>query len=386
MSVESSRLGERPLMSDGSTGKKPATGTDWDVLRKMTEQEIRAGIAEDSDIVPTDEEFWRGARVVVPRARKRVTLRLDRDIAEWLQRNVQTEDQLNALLREAIKAGDKPHGLREDEVRFAGEEGVEGAVVSDFPRAWRDWRLDFDHPFFEYCETVIRNWWEGNLEPSSVLQMDHIPEPHLPFGSTERPLVFVTLNPGGGFEAQTREAITRFDSPVARALPYRDNARRLARYYRYPNVINDNARHRIEAMISFAARLGFSGVLQLEAIPFHSSALAGSELPKLTQRRDVSEYQTKLRSFLREPPCAIAISAAKAPFSRSTKVRYFADLFGLDVGSFGSIELKSGVSGPTVGALHAKNGEKARVITCRDGHNGLPGRASLERLAAKLID
>jgi uncharacterized protein (DUF4415 family) len=373
-------------MTDGPTGKKSATGTDWDALRKMTEQEIRAGIAEDGDVVPTDEEFWRGARVVVPRARKRVTLRLDRDIADWLQHNAQTEDQLNALLREAIKAGDKSRGLREDETRFAGEESVESAVVSDIPRAWRDWRLDFDHPFFERCETVIRNWWDGNLAPSSVLQMDHIPEPYLLFGSTERPLVFLTLNPGGGFEAQTRDAITRLDSPVVRELPYRDNARRLARYYRYPNVINDNARRRIEAMLSFAARLGFSGVLQLEAIPFHSGALAGPQLPKLTERRDVAEYQTNLRSFLREPPCAIAISAAKAPFARSTKVRYFADLFGLDVGSFSSIELKSGASGPTVGALHAKIGEKARVVTCRDGHNGLPDRASLERLAAKLID
>jgi hypothetical protein len=352
----------------------------------MTEQEIRAGIAEDGDVVPTDEEFWRGARVVVPGARKRVTLRLDRDIAEWLQRNVQTEDQLNALLRETIKAGNKPRGLSEDETGFAGEEIAEGAVVSNLPETWRKWRLDFDHPFFEHCETIIRDWWKGDLAPSPVFQMDHIPEPYLLFGSTERPLVFVTLNPGGGFEAQTREAIARFDSPVARELPYRENARRLARYYRYPNVINDNARHRIEAMLSFAGRLGFSGVLQLEAIPFHSSALAGPELSKLTQRRDVAEYQTKLRSFLREPPCAVAISAAKAPFARSTKVRYFADLFNLDLGSFSSIVLKSGVSGPTVGALHAKNGEKARVITCRDGHNGLPGRASLERLAAKLID
>ena len=40
--------------------------TDWERLRKMTEEEIEAAASSDPDNPPTDAEFWRDARTVCP--------------------------------------------------------------------------------------------------------------------------------------------------------------------------------------------------------------------------------------------------------------------------------------------------------------------------------
>ena len=49
----------------------PETATDWDKLRSMSTADVHAAIVSDSDIVPTDEEFWKTAEVVLPIANPR---------------------------------------------------------------------------------------------------------------------------------------------------------------------------------------------------------------------------------------------------------------------------------------------------------------------------
>jgi hypothetical protein len=41
-------------------------GTDWDKLRRMSAARIRSGILADPDAHATDENFWKGSKVVVP--------------------------------------------------------------------------------------------------------------------------------------------------------------------------------------------------------------------------------------------------------------------------------------------------------------------------------
>jgi hypothetical protein len=53
------------------TAFKPKLGTDWDRLRRIDDTEIRKGIESDSDVRSTDEEFWKNAKVVLPRRRSR---------------------------------------------------------------------------------------------------------------------------------------------------------------------------------------------------------------------------------------------------------------------------------------------------------------------------
>jgi len=49
-------------------------------LGTRTEAEILAGIAEDPDARITDEAFWKGAPVVMPKTKEAITIRLDRDM------------------------------------------------------------------------------------------------------------------------------------------------------------------------------------------------------------------------------------------------------------------------------------------------------------------
>jgi hypothetical protein len=40
--------------------------TDWERVRKMTDEEIEANANEDPDCQPTDDDFWDDAKVVKP--------------------------------------------------------------------------------------------------------------------------------------------------------------------------------------------------------------------------------------------------------------------------------------------------------------------------------
>jgi uncharacterized protein (DUF4415 family) len=70
----------------------------------MTEEEIHAAALSDPDAQPTTPEFWKNARVVYPKGKRPVTLRLDADLLSWfrLKRGYQTE--INAILRAYMTA------------------------------------------------------------------------------------------------------------------------------------------------------------------------------------------------------------------------------------------------------------------------------------------
>ena len=73
--------------------------TDWKNLRKLTDEEIHAAIESDADILPTDEKFWMDAKVIMPRRKEVVTMRLDADILEWLRKEKGYQTRVNAILR-----------------------------------------------------------------------------------------------------------------------------------------------------------------------------------------------------------------------------------------------------------------------------------------------
>ena len=64
-----------------------------------------AGIALDPDAVPGDEEFWRTARVVMPRRKEAITIRLDADVLDWFRRRGRGyQTRINAVLRSYMEA------------------------------------------------------------------------------------------------------------------------------------------------------------------------------------------------------------------------------------------------------------------------------------------
>src|SRR5215471_6540040 len=90
MSATSYRPGGRNLMSDDTSGitSKIERRTDWRRLRSMTDEEIHAAIIDDPDARPTDEAFWKDARIVAPQRKETVTMRLDADLLEWFRREL----------------------------------------------------------------------------------------------------------------------------------------------------------------------------------------------------------------------------------------------------------------------------------------------------------
>lgn len=93
-------------MRGDTTGKtsKPEPVTDWQRLRGMTDEEVHAAIIADPEINPTDDAFWKSARVIMPQAKKTVTMRLDADLLAWFRRQRGYQTRINAILRAYMNA------------------------------------------------------------------------------------------------------------------------------------------------------------------------------------------------------------------------------------------------------------------------------------------
>jgi uncharacterized protein (DUF4415 family) len=104
----SSRRGGRSRTNDALTDKtsksERGAGTDWSKLRHRSDAQIRRGIASDPDVRPTDEEFWKDAKVVWPTRKTVVTMRLDADLLAWLRQERGYQTRINAILRAYMKA------------------------------------------------------------------------------------------------------------------------------------------------------------------------------------------------------------------------------------------------------------------------------------------
>ena len=78
--------------------------TDWQRLRASSDKEIRSAIQADPEARPTDAGFWKQAKVVMPRAKQTVTIRLDADLLGWLRRQKGYQTRINAVLRTYMEA------------------------------------------------------------------------------------------------------------------------------------------------------------------------------------------------------------------------------------------------------------------------------------------
>ena len=82
------------------------SATDWGKLRRMSAASIRKGIAADPDANATDENFWQSAKVVMPKPKEIVTMRLDADLLRWFRQQRGYQTRINAILRAYMQAHD----------------------------------------------------------------------------------------------------------------------------------------------------------------------------------------------------------------------------------------------------------------------------------------
>jgi uncharacterized protein (DUF4415 family) len=104
-----SRHGARNRTNGGRTGKpskakQGGLGTDWKKLRHADAASIRKGIESDAEARPTNAEFWKDAKVIWPRGKTLVTMRLDADLLAWFRRGRGYQNRINAILRAYMKA------------------------------------------------------------------------------------------------------------------------------------------------------------------------------------------------------------------------------------------------------------------------------------------
>jgi len=83
--------------------------TDWEKVRNMSNADIHAAIKADTDVMPTNEDFWKSAEVVLPRNKEVVTMRLDADVLEWFRQESGYQTRINAILQSYMKAHTKEH-------------------------------------------------------------------------------------------------------------------------------------------------------------------------------------------------------------------------------------------------------------------------------------
>ena len=93
-------------MKERHTGRASAKGgtMDWKRLGSLSDKQIRSGIEADSEVRPTDVNFWKNAKVVLPRPKQTVTIRLDADLLGWLRQQEGYQTRINAVLRTYMEA------------------------------------------------------------------------------------------------------------------------------------------------------------------------------------------------------------------------------------------------------------------------------------------
>jgi len=78
--------------------------SDWARVRSLSGRDIRRALTADPEVRPTDADFWKTARVVLPKPKQTVTIRLDADLLEWLRRQKGYQTRINAVLRAYMEA------------------------------------------------------------------------------------------------------------------------------------------------------------------------------------------------------------------------------------------------------------------------------------------
>jgi len=78
--------------------------TNWKRLHSLTDKQIRVGLRSDPEARATDEAFWAKAKLVMPRPKKTVTMRLDADLLDWFRSNPGYQTRINAVLRAYMNA------------------------------------------------------------------------------------------------------------------------------------------------------------------------------------------------------------------------------------------------------------------------------------------
>jgi uncharacterized protein (DUF4415 family) len=83
--------------------------TDWESVRNKTEAELEADIASDPDWKDVPVDWIDSAVMVMPVAKKLLSLRLDNEVVEWFRsQGPGYQTKINAVLRAYVEHEKRP--------------------------------------------------------------------------------------------------------------------------------------------------------------------------------------------------------------------------------------------------------------------------------------
>lgn len=234
--------------------------------------------------------------------------------------------------------------------------------------------------YHSFCEQLFQNWKKDNIPEKEklekVFQMDYVPEPYLYFNPENNPLYVLYNNPGGGIdEIQKKEVISEKN--------YYDFAKRISEYYLDENKFKyaTAAYNRIKKAMNFAKHEEYSGIINIETLPFHSSKLNKPKAIRLINKVNLlQDYIEQLKLFLADKPalalsgCNSRVSITEETIEKSDWISLQAELIGFDINHCNRTILKE--KGDKVTSAIFKNNNK--YILLMAGSNNFPASFKTE--------
>ena len=238
--------------------------------------------------------------------------------------------------------------------------------------------------FIAFCELELwRPWKARALTIPSPFDPDAAAEPNISFSAGARPLVAVTTNPAATMSHQTRAAVEAGDGPLSNRDEYAESARNLGCFYEKELAGRPTGR-RISGLRKLSSLLGYEGVLQVEACPFHSGSLPRKSdfLQEMDENALFKRYVELLGKFLQDRPVVIVQASSKLATPTSAWLTWIVRVAGLNLDTAELVPLVEKGPKTTVAAWVSGQPPKALVLTM--GGNNLPGDEGLRKLGARL--
>jgi len=249
--------------------------------------------------------------------------------------------------------------------------------------------------FKEYSEAMWSAWLHGwrpsaHQKTAEIFDLEAMPEPYLLFGNQENPLTVLTTNPGQTMERQKYTSISSGEGLVKPGGSYEKAAGVLGNYYK--NNLTGQAKRRIDAQIDLAHEAGYSGVMQVECLPWHSKSLPdkGRIVNISREDPDLADYSSEVCGFLESRP-VVALSAVSSKFDlREINLNHYAwinrliELLSFDERGFRLVPLTEKNGKVTSALFKDVHAETSKSILLVMGGNHFPSKDNRSELAKNI--
>jgi hypothetical protein len=205
-----------------------------------------------------------------------------------------------------------------------------------------------------------------------LFEPDVVPEPYLLFGHGDQPLYQLLTNPGTGMpDVQSHSAVKRLGVKT-----YKELADQLVEFYLSDKFKSSGLAYRRNyRALEVAVANGFTGVMNVETIPYHSDRLNKNKALKAIEEDPLlNDYVRQLKAELADKAVLVVSACSSKKSIDASMVRdnawlsFQADLIGLRLSKAKLIPLVT--KGGKITSAQLQDGQKNMVLMM--GSNALP--------------